>query len=97
MNEFFIVAILLVIACGLLYTRFSVLEKRLEKMEKKLNQVAYQVEFPEPAVNNELRQLIQNDEENKAVNVAQEALGMSDIEGKRYIAGIKNDMKTMMN
>lgn len=92
MSELYFVAILLVIAFGVLYMRFSILEKRLKIMEEKINRVAYQVEFPEPAVNRELRQLIISEEDRKAVNVAQEALGMSDIEGRRYVAGIKDDM-----
>lgn len=95
MNGIFIVALfILVLAFGLLYKRISMIEKRLENMEKKINQVAYQIEFPEPAVNQELRQLIMNHKDEKAVLIAQEALGMSTIEGERYIAGIRNDMNT---
>gem|GEM_PF-2596860 len=93
MIELVIVAIVLILASIVLYKKIGLLEDRLSLMEKKMNKIAYQMEFPEPAVNDELRQLIRNQEEEKAACVAEEALGMTSLEGRLYVDGLKDKMQ----
>lgn len=93
MVELVIVALVLVFATIILYKKISGLEERLSLMEQKVNKIAYQMEFPEPAVNKELRQLIRIQEEEKAECVAREALGMTSLEGKMYVSGLKDEMQ----
>lgn len=93
MIELVIVAIVLIITSMILYRKIGLLEDRLSLMEQKMNKIAYQIEFPEPAVNEELRQLIRNQEEEKAACVAEEALGMTSLEGRMYVSGLKDKME----
>ncbi|WLV24040.1 hypothetical protein QR721_10390 [Aciduricibacillus chroicocephali] len=93
MIELVIVAIVLIVASTVLYKKMENLEERLSLMEQKVNKIAYQIEFPEPAVNAELRQLIRNEEVEKAECVAREALGMTSLEGRMYVSGLKNEMQ----
>lgn len=93
MIELVIVAIVLIITSTILYKKIENLGNRLSLMEAKVNKIAYQMEFPEPAVNAELRQLIRNQEDEKAECVACEALGMTSLEGRMYVSGLKNEMQ----
>ncbi|MBY7144069.1 hypothetical protein KFZ56_13635 [Virgibacillus sp. NKC19-3] len=69
--------------------RIDKLEGRIKGMRYRLDQVAKQVDVPEPPINDELRELIKEGEEVRAVKEAREALGLSLVEGKQYVDALK--------
>ncbi|WP_373893328.1 hypothetical protein [Virgibacillus sp. CBA3643] len=86
--DFTFAAILLLVIMYLLH-RIDKLEGRIKGMRYRLDQVAKQVDVPEPPINDELRKLIKEGEDVKAVKEAREALGLSLVEGKQYVDALK--------
>ncbi|WP_186579521.1 hypothetical protein [Aquibacillus kalidii] len=64
-------------------------EGRVKNMQYTLDQIAKQLEVPENPINDELRELIKDGKEIKAVKKARETLGLSLMEGKEYIDRLK--------
>lgn len=81
-------AILLLVIMYLLH-RIDKLEGRIKGMRYRLDQVAKQVDVPEPPINDELRKLIKEGEDVRAVKKARETLGLSLVEGKQYVDALK--------
>ena len=67
------------------------LEGRIKRIQYTLDQVTKQSGLPENPINNELRKLIKEGEDVKAIKKARETLGLSLIEGKEYIDKLKSD------
>ncbi|WP_309228302.1 hypothetical protein [Virgibacillus saliphilus] len=86
--EFTFPVLLLIVIMYLLH-RIDKLEGRIKGMRYRLDQVAKQVDVPEPPINDELRELIKEGEEVRAVKEAREALGLSLVEGKQYVDALK--------
>ena len=61
------------------------LEGRTKRIQFTLDQLVQQSGLPENPINDELRQLIKDGEDVKAIKKARETLGLSLLEGKRYI------------
>jgi len=74
-----------------LLSKVNKLEGRIKGMQYTLDQVANQSEIAENPINDELRELIHDGEDVKAVKKARETLGLSLIEGKEYIDQLKSD------
>ena len=62
---------------------------RLKGIKYRLDQLTKQDNVLEYPINDELRKLISNGEEVKAVKKARETLGLSLLEGKQYIDALK--------
>ncbi|MFD2925329.1 hypothetical protein [Halobacillus naozhouensis] len=68
------------------------LDGRVKGLSYTLDQVTNQMTLPEYLINDDLRKLISEDEEIKAIKKARETLGLSLVEGKKYIDQLKNDL-----
>lgn len=75
----------------LLNQRIKAVEVRLEHMAKRMEQLEAEAGFEEPAINEELRRLIDEGQEVRAVKAARVAFGYSLIEAKQYIDGLKKE------
>ncbi len=67
------------------------LEGRIKGMQYTLAQLVKQSGMSENPINDDLRMLIRDDKDVKAVKKARETLGLSLIEGKQYIDKLKLD------
>lgn len=65
------------------------LEGRIKNMQYTINQSAEQHGLHENPINDELRELIKEGNDIKAIKKARETLGISLIEGKKYIDELK--------
>ena len=91
--EFTIVNILiLLIFIYLLYTIIK-LSSRVKDLEHKLKQASIQMELPENPINNELRQLLKEGNDVKAIKKVRETLGLSLVEAKQYVDALKLEDK----
>ncbi|WP_246001107.1 hypothetical protein [Oceanobacillus piezotolerans] len=68
------------------------LEGRIKGRQYNLDQLSKQLELPENPINDELRALIKDGKDVKAVKKARETLGLSLLEGKNYIDKLKFDI-----
>ena len=84
--------LLLFIGVSLLY--FTVkMANDIKGIKYTLDQLSNQMDLPENPVNKELRQLINEANDVKAVKKARETLGLSLIEAKQYVDALKFDDK----
>lgn len=79
------IIVLLVVYLFIVVNKLNILKARVKSMEITLNQVANHVDMPEHPVNEELRLLVKEGKEVKAVKKAREVFGFSLIEGKKYV------------
>ncbi|MCR8645754.1 hypothetical protein NV379_24235 [Paenibacillus sp. N1-5-1-14] len=84
----FIIALFIIIS---LSARVGTLERRIKRMQSTLDQLAEQSGLPEHPINDELRELIKEGEDVKAIKKARETLGLSLLEGKEYIDRLKDN------
>ena len=75
-----------------LSVKLDKLEGRIKRMQYTLDQLTKQLGLPENPINDELRKLIKEGEDVKAVKKARETLGLSLLEGKNYIDKLKSDI-----
>ncbi|RLL48489.1 hypothetical protein D8M04_04325 [Oceanobacillus piezotolerans] len=75
-----------------LSVRLGKLEGRIKGRQYNLDQLSKQLELPENPINDELRALIKDGKDVKAVKKARETLGLSLLEGKNYIDKLKFDI-----
>jgi ribosomal protein L7/L12 len=61
------------------------LEGRIKRMQFTLDQITQQSGLPENPINDELRKLIKEGEDVKAIKKARETLGLSLLEGKNIL------------
>ncbi|ATP39931.1 hypothetical protein CSE16_07635 [Solibacillus sp. R5-41] len=90
--EFYIVNILILFICLYLFSTVNKLNSRVKGLEYTLEQISKQVHVPE-SINNELRQLLKEGNDVKAVKRVRETLGLSLIEAKQYIDVLKLEVK----
>lgn len=69
------------------------LEGRMKRIQYTLDQLTKQYGLLENPINNELRELIKDREDVKAIKKARETLGLSLLEGKNYIDKLKSDIR----
>ncbi|MGE7023730.1 hypothetical protein [Solibacillus cecembensis] len=69
------------------------LSSRVKGLEYKLEQISKQFDVPESPINNELRQLLKEGNDVKAVKKVRETLGLSLVEAKQYIDVLKLEVK----
>ena len=67
------------------------LEGRIKRIQFTLDQLTQQSGLPENPINDELRKLIKDGEDVKAIKKARETLGLSLLEGKEYIDKLKSE------
>lgn len=91
--EFNIFYGLILFICFYLLSTVSKLYSRVKGLEYTLEQISKQVDVPENPINNELRQLLKEGNDVKAVKRVRETLGLSLIEGKQYIDVLKLEVK----
>lgn len=72
--------------------QIQALEVRMKQMSKRIEQLEAEVVLEEPAINEELRRLIAEDQEIRAIKAARVAFGYSLIEAKQYIDGLKENI-----
>ncbi|MFP8783265.1 hypothetical protein [Planococcus plakortidis] len=75
----------------LLNQQIQALEVRIKRMSKRIEQLEAEANLEEPAINEELRRLIAEGQEVRAVKAARVAFGYSLIEAKQYIDGLKEN------
>lgn len=91
--------LLLFIGFSLLYlivkidSRIKKIDNDIKGIKYTLDQISKQVDVPENPINKELRQLINEDNDVKAVKKARETLGLSLLEAKQYVDALKFDDK----
>ena len=81
----------LLILIMVIYVFFTVikLENRLKGITSTLEQISKHMDLPERPVNAELRDLIKDGHEVKAIKKARKAFGLSLVEGKQYVDALK--------
>lgn len=72
-----------------LFLRIDMMEKRLKQMHNLLERMEEAADLPEDPLHDELRRMIKQGEEIKAIKLARNKLGLSLIEGKHYIDNLK--------
>lgn len=75
----------------LLSQQIQALEVRMKHMSKRIEQLEAEVTLEEPAINGELRRLIAEGQEIRAIKAARVAFGYSLLEAKQYIDGLKEN------
>jgi len=86
----FIELLILIMIIYLLFTIIK-LESRLKGITTTLEQISKHMDVPESPINEELRDLIKDGHEVKAIKKAREAFGLSLVEGKQYVDALKID------
>ena len=89
--------VLVLAICIYLLSTVIKLNDRVKGLEYTLNQISKQKELPESPINNELhnelRQLLNEGNDVKAVKRVRETLGLSLLEAKQYIDVLKLESK----
>lgn len=91
--EFNIVYVLILFIFIYLLSIVIKLSSRVKGLEYKLEQISKQFDVPESPINNELRQLLKEGNDVKAVKKVRETLGLSLVEAKHYIDVLKLEVK----
>ncbi|MGN7478250.1 hypothetical protein ACTHOQ_10355 [Solibacillus silvestris] len=84
-------ALILFICAYLLFTVFD-LSNRVKDMQSTLKQMTKQIISPDNPINNELKQLLKEGSDVKAVKRARELFGLSLVEAKQYIDKLKSEI-----
>lgn len=58
-----------------------------------LDQISKQIHIPESPINDELRDMIHDGNDMKAIKKVRETLGLSLLEGKQYVDALKDEDK----
>ncbi|SEM17414.1 hypothetical protein SAMN04487786_1252 [Paenisporosarcina quisquiliarum] len=90
--EYYIIIVSFLIVIYL-SVKLEKLEGRMKRIQYTLDQLNKQHGLPENPINNELRELIKDREDVKAIKKARETLGLSILEGKNYIDKLKSDIR----
>ncbi|KGX92308.1 hypothetical protein N781_16215 [Pontibacillus halophilus JSM 076056 = DSM 19796] len=91
--EFALVCVVFALAVliTMIMMKVEKLEGRLKLMEQNLDRLANHLEVPEPEINEELREIMKDGEDVRAVKRAREALGLSLVEAKEYVDRLKTN------
>lgn len=83
---------ILLLVIGLyLVTKVVALEGQIRGMKYTLNELAKHSDIPENPINDELRDLLNEGEEVKAVKLVRETLGLTLLEAKQYTDRLKDE------
>ena len=91
--EMNIVIVILALICMYLLSTVMGLNSRVKGLEYRLKQISKHIGLPEMPINNELRQLINEGNDVKAVKKVRETLGFSLIKAKQYVDALKLEAK----
>ena len=91
--EFHFIDMLLLIIGIYLILMVTKLDGQLKGIKYTLNQISKSADMPENPINDELRELINEGKDVKAVKKARETLGLSLVEGKQYVDALKLENK----
>lgn len=91
--EFNIINVLILFICIYLLASVIQLNGRIKGLVYTLDQISKQIDVPESPINKELRQLLNEGNDVKAVKRVRETLGLSLIEGKQYVDALKIEDK----
>ncbi|ADC51342.1 hypothetical protein BpOF4_16485 [Alkalihalophilus pseudofirmus OF4] len=69
----------------------STTDRRLKKIEYKLDQISDQVGVTGLPVDDEIRELLKKGQRVEAVKLARDELGLSLVEGKKYVDGLSEE------
>lgn len=85
----------LVTFLGVIILLFKIikLDGNIKGIKHTLDQIANKVQVPEKPINNELRKLLSEGNDVKAVKKVRETLGLSLVEAKQYIDALKLESK----
>lgn len=89
---FYVIASIIIIFY--LVYKVVALEGRVKQLQSRLSQVRDYPEIEKHPVNDELRTLIQNGENIKAIKKSREVFGFSLLEGKEYIDKITKEIQS---
>lgn len=87
--DFTILDIVILIVCVSLLLMVIHLNSRLKEMQSMLKRLTTQTITPDHPINDELKQLLKEGSDVKAVKRAREVLGLSLLEAKQYIDQLK--------
>ena len=90
---FYIVVVFILFTCLYLLSTVNKLNSRVKGLEYTLEQMSKQVDIPENPINNELRQMLIEGNDIKAVKRVRETLGLTLLEAKKYIDVLKLEVK----
>ena len=90
---FYIVVVFILFMCLYLLSTVNKLNSRVKGLEYTLEQMSKQVDIPENPINNELRQMLIEGNDIKAVKRVRETLGLTLLEAKKYIDVLKLEVK----
>ena len=92
MNFNFIEMLILVIVLFMFSSNLK-LEGQVKSLKASLNQILKHMDLPDYPVTEEIKTLVANNEEIKAIKKARELYGFSLVEGKEYIEALKEEGK----
>ena len=84
-----VICLLITFLAVFLFIKLNESKHQMKVMQHKLDRLADQSGSAESPVNDDLRKLIKEGRDVKAVKMAREAFGMSLVEGKQYIDRLK--------
>ena len=90
---FYIFVFYVLFTCIYLLSTVNKLNNRVKGLEYTLEQMSKQVDIPENPINNELRQMLIEGNDIKAVKRVRETLGLTLLEAKKYIDVLKLEVK----
>ncbi|WP_339171594.1 hypothetical protein MKY51_10055 [Solibacillus sp. FSL R5-0691] len=90
--EFSILEAVILFICAYLLLTVVNLNNRIKEMQSTLKQITKQTITPDHPINNELKQLLKEGADVKAVKRARELLGLSLLEAKQYIDKLKSEI-----
>ncbi|MEK5185425.1 hypothetical protein [Solibacillus sp. FSL W7-1324] len=90
--EFSILDAVILFICAYLLLTVANLSNRIKDMQTTLKQITKQTITPDHPINNELKQLLKEGADVKAVKRARELLGFSLLEAKQYIDKLKSEI-----
>ncbi|MGG3280859.1 hypothetical protein [Paenibacillus solani] len=88
--EIILLIVVVVLAVLMISSRMAAIEKRMKQQQAVLNQIAKHLSAPEPPVHEEVKRLLREGQDIKAVKTVREELGLSLLEAKQYVDAIKN-------
>ena len=90
---FYIFVFYVLFTCIYLLSTVNKLNSRVKGLEYTLEQMSKQIDVPENPINNELRQMLIEGNDIKAVKRVRETLGLTLLEAKKYIDVLKLEVK----
>lgn len=87
------IGVYLLFLVGKIDSRINKIDNHIKGIKYTLDQISKQVDVPENPINKDLRQLLNEGNDVKAVKRARETLGLSLLEAKQYVDALKFEGK----